>query len=97
LERFTSAQGLGQADLVFPQLREDYSPMMRWMEGTRSPGNAKAATLPTVPNRFLALVPSGFNSTHAETVINAVFSYSCETPLSDKRRLSELESIVSLR
>ena len=93
LERFTTAQGLGQADLVFPQLKGECSPMMRWIEGTRNPSNAKAATLPTVPNRFLALVPPAFNSSCAEAVINAVFSYSCETSPPDQRRLSEWESI----
>jgi hypothetical protein len=93
LERFTAAQGLGQMELVFHQLKEGNSPMMRWMEGTRNPSNAKAATLPTVPNRFLALVPLGFNSTHAEAVIDAVFSYSCGTPPADNPRLSEWENI----
>jgi CRISPR-associated protein Cmr2 len=91
LKNLAQARGLGQPELIFSQLEGEHSPMMRWIEGARDPAGAKAATLPTVPNRFLACVPPTFGSADAEQIVRAVFSY--ETTNRESSSFSEWEKI----
>jgi CRISPR-associated protein Cmr2 len=84
----------GSVKLVLPQL--DANPMMQWINGnaaTRTVSIAKDATLPTVPNRFLAIVPDGFTSEQVRNVVKQIFEYRLSE--ANPRPTSEWEKICA--
>jgi hypothetical protein len=54
-------------------------PMMQWIDGHHDSAIAKLATLPTVPNRFLACLPDRFTAQHVKDVIDEIFHYRAAT------------------
>jgi len=73
--------------LVFPQFIDAGGSMMDWIAGRRHRDHAKAATLPTIPNRFLAVVPETFDAAAAGRIVARVFDYDDEA--SEWRRITE--------
>ena len=62
--------------VLFPSLADGDCPMLDWIaRKQRGADQAKAATLPTLPNRFLALVPNSFNDATVRAILREVFEY----------------------